>query len=131
MPLTIIPELYYAGRQCDLLAAAAGRAKAGSQIFFGEHLQETALSCLKQILPEKYLISPVLKEIERYDRENSTQLLETLRAYLKYGGNLSAAAEALQLHRNSVDKRIKKTELLFRLDLKDTKTLAALYGALL
>ena len=130
-PFEHIKELYYAGRQCDLLAAAAERAKAGSKIFFGEHLQETALSCLKQILPEKYLIPPVLKEIERYDRGNGTQLLETLRAYLKYGGNLSAAAEALQLHRNSVDKRIKKTELLFRLDLKDTKTLAALYGALL
>lgn len=54
-----------------------------------------------------------------YDRERGGDLLRTLRAFFECGENVSRAAEALFLHRNSVPYRLERVRELTGLDYRD------------
>lgn len=53
-------------------------------------------------------IHPAIVIIQKYDSENDSQLLDTLKQYLYYVGNPVAAAESLHIHRNTLLYRINK-----------------------
>jgi DNA-binding PucR family transcriptional regulator/putative methionine-R-sulfoxide reductase with GAF domain len=53
-----------------------------------------------------------------YDRERSTQLLPTLEEFLRRRGNISATADALYIHQNTLRQRLRRVAELTGLDLR-------------
>ncbi len=72
-----------------------------------------------------------IEEIEQYDIENSSEYLNTLRAYLHYNKNVSITAEALFIHKNTVLYRVKRLQELFHIDFHDCNQLASLVCSLI
>ncbi|MGN0424440.1 MAG: helix-turn-helix domain-containing protein [Acetatifactor sp.] len=60
-----------------------------------------------------------LRKLEEYDHANGTYLQETLVTYYMSGFNISKAAEALFIHRNSLQYRLSKIEDLLGIELDD------------
>jgi len=60
-----------------------------------------------------------LGAIENYDRENSTQLVETLRMYLNCNGSVNETATRMYTHRNTINYRMRKVRELFPFDMDD------------
>ncbi|HZT95672.1 MAG TPA: helix-turn-helix domain-containing protein, partial [Chloroflexota bacterium] len=56
--------------------------------------------------------SQILGPLERYDREHSGQLVETVRMYLDLQGNVTRAADELHLHRNGLLYRLNRIQEL-------------------
>lgn len=73
----------------------------------------------------------MLDPLRRYDREHHGDLVKTLSAYLRHGGNAVAAAGALYIHRNSMRYRLARIRALLALDIDDPDTRLALRVALL
>lgn len=65
---------------------------------------------------------PALATLREYDNDNSTQLYDTLRCYVKNGFNQNLTATELFLHRNSLSYRRQKIVSLTGLDLDDSET---------
>ena len=61
-----------------------------------------------------------LKKLEMYDQTNGAFLVETLLAYYMSGFNVGKTAEALYIHRNSLQYRLKKIEEILEVDLEDS-----------
>jgi DNA-binding PucR family transcriptional regulator len=53
-----------------------------------------------------------------YDRERSTALLQTLEEFLRRRGSISATAEALYVHPNTLRQRLRRITELSGLDLR-------------
>lgn len=62
----------------------------------------------KDILKVYY--DDVLGKLEKYDRENNTDLMNFLDIYLKNNGNVQIVAEKQYIHRNTVNNQLKKIE---------------------
>ncbi len=62
---------------------------------------------------------PAVDKIVEYDRQNGSELLPTLREYLRYVDNPTLVAEHLFIHKNTLFYRIGKIRELFGLDLKN------------
>ena len=60
--------------------------------------------------------------LEQYDRKNGTDLMGTLHAYLTSGKNVSEAAAALYIHRNTLAKRLERIASIITVDLSDRET---------
>ena len=60
-----------------------------------------------------------IMQIKKYDKEHKTNLLETLKEYLKYPDNPSAASKNLFIHKNTLFYRMSKIKELFPIDLSD------------
>ena len=129
-PFDRISDLFYAGKQCHILADLELTNGTEELLFFEDALNRAACLQLETILPSKCLCPPLLAEIRRYDAGHGTQFLNTLKTYLACSGDLAETARILHLHRNTADNRIKKTEELFGVDLKNAKTRMKLYMAL-
>ena len=52
----------------------------------------------------------ILGKLEKYDKENNTELLDFLYNYLKNNGSQSLVAETQYIHRNTVNNQLKKIE---------------------
>ena len=72
----------------------------------------------EQMPPNNY-ISPIIIQVQEYDRIHSTDLYFTLQKYIKNLCNTSNTAAELHLHRNSLLYRINKIEELTHSNLKD------------
>lgn len=64
--------------------------------------------------------SMILKPLDDYDMTNSTDLSETLHAYLKNGQNISQAAKELYIHRNTMIHRMDQIWEIISMDAKNT-----------
>ena len=62
-----------------------------------------------------------MEKLLKQDEENETELAETLYAYLICERNISAAADYLYIHRNTMTYRLKKIESLVNIDYDDPK----------
>ena len=65
-------------------------------------------------------------KVIHYDRQYGTNLMQTLRTYLKKGSNASACASALGVHRNTINYRINMIEDLLGYSINDPETLLRL-----
>jgi purine catabolism regulator len=72
----------------------------------------------------------LLGPLQRYDREHHGDLVKTLNAYLRHGGNATRTANALYLHRNSLRYRLARIQALTGLDPDDPDMRLALQVAL-
>src|SRR2546430_1573241 len=73
----------------------------------------------------------LLKPLQRYDSEHNGDLVSTLAAYLRHGGNATRTADALYLHRNSLRYRLARIQALTGLDPDDPDARLALQIAIL
>lgn len=68
--------------------------------------------------------------LEKYDRENRTELLGLLRAYQELNGNLVRIAQARYVHRNTVTNQLKKIKAVTGLDPLEQKDMLMLMTGL-
>jgi GAF domain-containing protein len=61
----------------------------------------------------------VITKIADYDRQRQTSLLRTLEEFLRRRGNISATAEALYVHPNTLRQRLRRIQELSGLDLRN------------
>jgi PucR family transcriptional regulator, purine catabolism regulatory protein len=73
----------------------------------------------------------LLRPLQQYDREHGGDLLKTLDAYLRHGGNAVRTANALYMHRNSMRYRLARIQALTGLDPDDPDARLALQVAVL
>ena len=73
----------------------------------------------------------LLAPLQEYDRVHHGDLLKTLSAYLKHGGNSTQTADALFMHRNSLRYRLARIRAITALDLDDPDSRLALQVAVL
>ena len=64
-----------------------------------------------------------LKQLRDHDRDNHTEFLLTLRAYLENDRNAAKTAESLHIHRSTFFYRVKKIEELLDISLTDSHLL--------
>jgi purine catabolism regulator len=62
-------------------------------------------------------------KLVEYDKENGTNLVETMEAYFRQNGNITEAAKELFVHRNTLIYRIDKIKMILDSDLKDSEEL--------
>ncbi|MCD8145637.1 MAG: helix-turn-helix domain-containing protein [Oscillospiraceae bacterium] len=118
-----------------LVSMARRNTQAEKALELGEqlHSRETLLfykkysiyHCLEICAKELNLLQcchPAVTLLERYDRENGTELLETLHAYLISNQGAAKAAADLHIHRNTLTKRLEKIYDLCVIDLEDSET---------
>lgn len=77
------------------------------------------------------LIQNLLQPVLQYDQQHETSFLDTLTVYLEKDGNISAAAKALFLHRNTMIQRVNKIKELLQVQLDDPREILLLRLALL
>ncbi|WP_078394339.1 PucR family transcriptional regulator [Shouchella patagoniensis] len=68
---------------------------------------------------KKLAANHVIQKLQAYDRENRTNLLETLEAVLDKEDNMSEAAKLLHCHVNTLNYRLKRIKEITMVDLKD------------
>jgi DNA-binding PucR family transcriptional regulator len=73
----------------------------------------------------------LLEPLRRYDAEHHGDLVKTLAAYLRHGGNATRTADALYLHRNSMRYRLARIQALTGLDPDDPDARLALQVGIL
>lgn len=61
----------------------------------------------------------VIGKIEKLDKNNKNELVKTLKTYLDNKKSLSAAAQILSVHKNTVNNKIKKIENAINVDISD------------
>lgn len=59
----------------------------------------------------------ILVPLRAYDAQYDSQLLETLRLYLRFSGSVNLVSDEMYCHRNTTNYRIKKIKALLGLDL--------------
>ncbi len=59
-----------------------------------------------------------VSRLAEYDRRRSTALLKTLEEFLRRRGNISATAEALYVHPNTLRQRLRRIQELTGIDLR-------------
>lgn len=74
---------------------------------------------IQSAVPCDRLLHPALDIIERYDRENQTDLLNTLEVYLENDCNAQKCGRLLFLHRNSLVYRIHRIQEISGCNLSD------------
>lgn len=72
----------------------------------------------------------LLHELEEHDRARGSELISTLDAYLRLGGALAQAADALNIHRNTLSYRLGRISDLTGRDLNDPRSRFLLQVAL-
>ena len=90
--------------------------------FYDRYTVYHALEMCAGSIDLRELCHAAVLKLERYDRKNGTAYMGTLHAYLATGQNISEAAEALYIHRNTLAKRLEKMNDIITVDLKDRET---------
>lgn len=87
------------------------------QDYFMQHMMNLFI----QKESAKTYCHPAMRTLLEYDKENQTQLADSLIEWIKCERNASAAADALQIHRNTMIYRLKKIDELVSVDYEDIK----------
>lgn len=72
-------------------------------------------------------VHPSVMSIARYDRENGSEWIKTIEAYLIHHLNKGETAKALNIHPNTLSYRLGRIKDVFDVDFSDPKFLAAFY----
>lgn len=85
--------------------------------------QDYAMEYLMENLRNQELVSdllhPAIGTLTQYDRENNTELLETLRVFMMEDKNQLETAKRLHTHRNTVKYRLERIDQLTGIDFGD------------
>ena len=75
-----------------------------------------------QHTPEANFLHPAIPALAAYDRKHGTDLLTTLRVYVKHLGKSSSTVKELHIHRNSLPYRLGKIQQITGYSLEDFQT---------
>lgn len=89
------------------------------------HLIDTALNAGEITLDS--ICNPITLKIREYDRQNGTDLLEVLAAYIYRGLSVKEASEYLHMHINTVYQRIHRLEDEFGIDFSNRRLVTMLH----
>lgn len=70
-----------------------------------------------------------LEDLERYDKSQKNDLMETLEKYVSHRCDLKETADALFLHKNTLRYRLKKIEEILHIDMEDFNEILSLMVA--
>ncbi len=73
----------------------------------------------------------LIKPLQQYDLDHSSNLMGTLAQYLYHSGNVTHASQALYLHRSTLLHRLGRISALTSLDLSDPHVRLALWIAVI
>ena len=108
-------------QQVDILLNVVPRLYSNQNTFEYDHYSlESILSVTLDHLDYENYSAPEINLLKRFDRENSTVYLESLRVYLQLMGNSKDASKALNIHRNTLLYRIHKIEDILSIDLTNS-----------
>jgi len=96
--------------------------EAGGVLAFGDVAMYRLLAALQDTDALREFYQATIGPIARYDRIHHTDLLPSLEAYLQYHGNISRAAKALHVHRNTMIYRMSRIREVAGLDLDEAET---------
>ncbi len=86
----------------------------------------SALPFLEKTPFHSYAIKKYIEPLAAYDSVHGTSLLDTLRVYVSFNGNMRAAAGDLYIHYNTMCYRMNLIKETLRLDLSDIDELTCL-----
>lgn len=86
---------------------------------YEHHIADVALDCLLSELPADALEHPALVAIKRYDEQNRTEYLKTLRTYFACRFDKKLTSQRLNIHRNTLQYRLDKLQEIEQLNLDD------------
>ncbi|MGD6940440.1 PucR family transcriptional regulator [Cytobacillus gottheilii] len=72
-------------------------------------------------------VHPALEELQNYDQEHKTMLLQTLESYINYDSNVNDTAKKLHVHVNTLTYRLKRITEISGIDLKNTNQKVSLF----
>lgn len=61
----------------------------------------------------------ILEPLVRYDNEKDSELIETLKKYFEYGGNLKRISQEMYIHYNTIIYRIQRIKEIIGIDFED------------
>lgn len=93
---------------------------------FDDYRLDYMKELLKDSMSSTFLIHPAIFKLKKFDEENHMELTETLKAYLEHGRNMSAAADAIYIHRTTFCRRMDQIKKITGLDLDDLSTVILL-----
>lgn len=127
-PFTNLLNLKKYYRQC-LEAIKSGRKLDENKFLFSYEdyvLQDIFNICATQDSLMNFF-HPALSELIKYDKENNTEYLYTLHAYIMKFKNPSDLAAELNVHRNTLYYRLAKIEEIMKVKLDNMDTLYSVY----
>lgn len=99
---------------------------------YADILPDHLFAELAQVMPLEAFCHPQVMRLQANDRQTQGKLVRSLLVYLQHERSLKAAAQELQIHRNSLVYRINRIEQHFGLQLNDAHTRQhALFSCLL
>lgn len=114
--------IYY--RQAEQTVAFARRqSKSEGVSFYSDYAFYIMLDSLPDKPALEYTKLPLLSDLEKYDSEKNTELYETLMNYTLSGFSKNKTAEAMFLHRNTVNYRIQQISDIFGVDFNNAAML--------
>lgn len=127
-PFALAASAHGCMRKAQLALETGARIEPGRVLYPMSEYSEAALViaaadalALEDFVPEDFCDAAIARMIE-LDAHAGTQYADSLHAYLSYGLDLRQAAHALNIHRNTLDYRMKRVQELFEFDLTDVNT---------
>lgn len=97
---------------------------------YGDYALEHIVSFALEGASLETLCHPAILQLEQEDRRNGSSYIATLDAYFAASSNLKKAAEAMHMHRNTLQYRLNRISQLTGVDLGDDSELKKLYISL-
>lgn len=107
----------------DVLKFANRAMKTGPLFYYLDYAMYMILDSIDNEKFLAYCCHPALQQLLSYDEKNGTDLFSTLNIFAKTGFNKTSTAQALYVHRNTVNYRIQQIEELCGIDLSNEKLL--------
>ncbi|HEY8393253.1 MAG TPA: PucR family transcriptional regulator ligand-binding domain-containing protein [Thermaerobacter sp.] len=117
-------------REARTALAAAAAARDGEAVLFFADLGVYRLLHNQPLDELEQFVRDFLGPLLDYDRKHDGRLLETLAAYLRYGGNIKRISRALYAHYNTITYRLQRIQQISGLDLKNPEHLLNAHVAL-
>ena len=121
-PFSDLADAPFAYAQADAAVRLGGSGNAGTIAGYDEVVAAHIAELLAEARPLRTVVHPKLLELEEFDKEHGTDHVRYLHAYLSSGRSVSAAADMLTTHKNSMYYRVGRLEEIMGVDLSDERT---------
>lgn len=86
---------------------------------FEDYMLEYMIDCAVKDVPVQLLCASALYKLQDYDKENNTELYQTLHVFLRMERSLLKTSTELFIHRSTLSYRLKRIQKLTGIDLDD------------
>lgn len=117
--LLLLPKAYQQAR----IALDLGRMSDSMYwyYYFEDYMLEYMIDCAIKDVPIQLLCVSALYKLQDYDRENNTELYQTLFIFLRLERNLLKTSSELFIHRSTLSYRLKRISKITGIDLDDPR----------